>query len=35
MRIKSTVVIRAPRAEVWNVITDAGDYLDFMEGITR
>ncbi len=35
MRIKSTVVIRAPRADVWDKITDAGAYLDFMEGITR
>ena len=35
MRIKSTIVIRAPRKDVWAVITDPDAYLDFMEGITR
>ena len=35
MRIKSTIVVRAPRAAVWEVITDPDAYLDFMEGITR
>lgn len=35
MRVKSTVVVRAPRAAVWETITDPGAYLDFMSGITR
>jgi uncharacterized membrane protein len=35
MRIKSTVVVRAPRATVWETITDPTAYLDFMSGITR
>jgi uncharacterized membrane protein len=35
MRIKSTVVVRAPRDAVWKTITDPTAYLDFMSGITR
>ena len=35
MRIKSTIVVRAPRAAVWETITDPTAYLDFMSGITR
>lgn len=35
MRIKSALVVRAPRAAVWETITDPTAYLDFMSGITR
>jgi uncharacterized membrane protein len=35
MRVSSSIVIRAPRALVWEQVTDSGRYLDFMSGITR
>ena len=35
MRIKSSIVVRAPRAAIWETVTDPEAYLDFMSGITR
>ena len=35
MRINSAIVVRAPRAAVWETITDPDAYIDFMSGITR
>jgi uncharacterized membrane protein len=35
VRVNSQIVVRAPRSAVWDTITDAEAYLDFMAGITR
>lgn len=35
MRINHSVIVKAPRSEVWEQITDPALYLDFMSGITR
>ncbi len=35
MRINSSVIVRAPRSEVWEQITDPARYPEFMSGITR
>ena len=35
MRINSSVVVRAPREQVWEKVTDPAAYLDFMSGVTR
>lgn len=35
MRVNSSVLVRAPRALVWEQITDPAGYLEFMSGITR
>ncbi len=35
MRVKSSVIVRAPRPRVWETLSDPDRYLDFMSGITR
>jgi len=35
VRVKSSVIVRAPRPLVWETIADPDRYLDFMSGITR
>lgn len=35
MRVNHSVIVKAPRSEVWEQITDPARYLDFMSGITR
>ncbi len=35
MRINSSVIVRAPREQVWAQVTDPDAYLDFMSGVTR
>lgn len=35
MRVKSSVIVRAPRPLVWETISDPDRYLHFMAGITR
>jgi carbon monoxide dehydrogenase subunit G len=35
MRVNSSVIVRAPREQVWETITDPAAYLDFMSGVTR
>jgi uncharacterized membrane protein len=35
MRINASVIVRAPRQQVWDKITDPTAYLDFMSGVTR
>lgn len=35
MRIEESILIEAPRGLVWDYVTGPGNYLDFMEGLTR
>lgn len=35
MRVKSSVIVKAPRSLVWETIADPDRYLEFMSGITR
>jgi carbon monoxide dehydrogenase subunit G len=35
MRVNSSVIVRAPREQVWGKVTDPAAYLDFMSGVTR
>jgi uncharacterized membrane protein len=35
MRVERELVVNAPRQEVWNYITDPGNYTLFFSGITR
>jgi len=35
VRINSSIIVRAPKELVWELITDPAGYLDFMSGITR
>lgn len=35
MRINSSVIVRAPREQVWRCVTDPDAYLQFMSGVTR
>lgn len=35
MRVNSSVIVRAPRALVWEQVEEPGNYLRFMSGITR
>jgi uncharacterized membrane protein len=35
MRIEESILVAAPREVVWDYVTDPGNYLDFMEGLTR
>jgi carbon monoxide dehydrogenase subunit G len=35
MRINASVIVRAPREQVWETITEPTAYLDFMSGVTR
>lgn len=35
MRIEQTITIAAPRAVVWDYVTDPANYLEFMDGLTR
>src|SRR3954471_4882805 len=35
MRVEETLVVNAPRADVWEFITNPDNYTDFFAGITR
>ena len=35
VRIEETIEVAAPRALVWDYVTDPANYLEFMEGVTR
>ena len=35
MRLERSISISAPREVVWNYVTDANNYLEFMDGLTR
>lgn len=35
MRINSSVIVRAPREQIWEKITDPAAHLEFMAGVTR
>jgi len=35
MRLDQSISISAPRRVVWDYVTDAGNYLEFMDGLTR
>lgn len=35
MRLKSSIVVNAPREVVWDIVEDPDSYLRFMKGITR
>lgn len=35
MRINCSVIVRAPREQVWERVTDPDAYLEFMSGVTR
>lgn len=35
MRIERSIKVNAPRSAVWEYVTDPGNYLEFMEGLTR
>lgn len=35
MRIEQSIKVVAPRGAVWGYVTDPGNYLDFLEGLTR
>jgi uncharacterized membrane protein len=35
MRLEQSISISAPRQAVWDYVTDANNYLEFMDGLTR
>ena len=35
MRVNSSTIVKATRADVWNLISDPASYLEFMSGFTR
>lgn len=35
MRVEQSVTVDAPRATVWDFVTDPGNYLEVMDGLTR
>ena len=35
MRVQQSVTVNAPRAEVWDFVTDPANYREFLEGATR
>jgi uncharacterized membrane protein len=35
MRVNASVIVRAPREQVWKKVTDPHAYLEFMSGVTR